>query len=128
MKKFAAINIDGFPTYTAQGSSDDDYFEGQTFGEGNAQVVMREFDFSWNDANTLNNKFYEKGWHDIKVNPTTLDGMTLKNLPIPSTITIDGVAYECTDEEAELEFVYPSTYTVVVTSKFYKSLTFKVTV
>lgn len=127
MKKFAAINSGGFPTYTVQSSVDEDYFDGQTFGDEN-KIVLREFPVSWDDVDMLNNKFYEEGWHDIKVNPTTLDGMTLKNLPIPSTITIDGVAYECTDEEAELEFVYPSTYTVVVTSKFYKSLTFKVTV
>lgn len=60
-------------------------------------------------------------------NPTVLDGMTLRNLPIPCVITIDGTAHDSTDETAELSFSQPGTFTVVVSAFPMLDATFQVT-
>ena len=48
--------------------------------------------------------------------PATLEGSQLTGLPVPSVITINGVAYPCGDETAELEFDQPGSYQVVVSA------------
>jgi hypothetical protein len=45
-----------------------------------------------------------------------LDGMTLKSLPVPCTITLEGVEHDCTDDTCELSFSHPGTYTVTVSA------------
>jgi hypothetical protein len=51
------------------------------------------------------------------VNPTTLSGMKLMNVPNPSSVTIAGVNPQTvTDGEVDLEFTQPGTYTIVVSS------------
>lgn len=47
-------------------------------------------------------------------NPAHLDGTVLRDLPVPCTITVNGVAYECLEDSAELAFIHPGTYTVQV--------------
>jgi hypothetical protein len=49
----------------------------------------------------------------------TLDGMVLKGLPVPCTVTIGDDVHTVTEgsgEGVELEFGYPGTYTVSVTA------------
>jgi hypothetical protein len=48
--------------------------------------------------------------------PATLVGRVLENLPVPCTITIEGVVHDCTDDHCELEFSQPGTYSVRVSS------------
>ncbi|MFA5663445.1 hypothetical protein [Castellaniella sp.] len=48
------------------------------------------------------------------VNPAQLDGLTLTDLPVPSMIHINGVAYECNDTSVELGFDQPGSYAVRV--------------
>jgi hypothetical protein len=57
-----------------------------------------------------------------------LDGMTIKSLPIPAWVTIEGVTYEVTDGEAELEFTQPGTYAVQIRSVSQYPQTIEVTV
>lgn len=45
---------------------------------------------------------------------TELSGKTLENLPTPCTIYINGTAYECDSDTAELEFDQPTTYHIRV--------------
>jgi len=47
-------------------------------------------------------------------NPARLVGSDLLDLPCPCTITINGVAYACEDDHAELEFDQAGTYRIVV--------------
>jgi hypothetical protein len=55
--------------------------------------------------------------HERPVNPTTLVGMKLLNVPNPSSVTIAGEGpHQVTDGEADLEFTQPGTYKVVVSS------------
>jgi hypothetical protein len=62
------------------------------------------------------------------VNPTTLTGMKLLNVPNPSSVTIDGVnPQQVTDGEVDFTFTQPGTYTVVVSSWPALDATFKVT-
>ena len=50
------------------------------------------------------------------VNPVTLVGHNLSNLPIPSKIRIRTQTYECSESTAELTFNFPGTYPVIVSS------------
>jgi hypothetical protein len=49
-------------------------------------------------------------------NSATLDGMTLRNLPSPCTITLEGQTHDCTDDHCELSFSHPGTFTVKVSA------------
>lgn len=49
-------------------------------------------------------------------NTAALSGLTLLNVPVPSTIRIGNQFYECDDGTAELAFNLPGTYTVKVIS------------
>jgi hypothetical protein len=60
-------------------------------------------------------------------NPTVLDGMTLKNLPVPCAILFEGVEHECTDSTCELSASHPGTYTVIVGAWPMVEATFEVT-
>jgi hypothetical protein len=44
--------------------------------------------------------------------PVTIDGHTLRHLPVPCTVEIEGVVYIVEDGVAELEFVHPGPYAV----------------
>lgn len=61
------------------------------------------------------------------LNPTTIDGMSLKNLPKPCVITVEGKAYDCTDDTSDLSFSQPGTYTVQVSAFPMLDTTFQVT-
>lgn len=67
---------------------------------------------------------YEETTHfikDGKARPrpqmgTNLEGSRLKNVPIPSLITINGVEYPCNESEVALEFDQPGTYKIIISS------------
>lgn len=46
----------------------------------------------------------------------TVDGLMLRNVPVPSVILIEGVPYENDEPEVELEFDMPGQYQIVVKS------------
>jgi len=48
--------------------------------------------------------------------PITIEGSTITGIPIPTTITIEGVSYEVTEGTLELEFDAPGSYTVSLRS------------
>ena len=52
----------------------------------------------------------------LKENPTSLRDLTLSNIPIPATITINTETYEIEDSEIELEFDQVGVYTIRVES------------
>jgi hypothetical protein len=60
-------------------------------------------------------------------NTAVLDGMTLKSLPAPCVITVEGVEHSCSDDTAELSFSHAGTYTVTVTAFPMLDATFEVT-
>lgn len=49
-------------------------------------------------------------------NTVTLTGHMLTNIPVPSSVVINGASYPCDDTTAELEFEYPGTYHIRVES------------
>ncbi|MFW6855396.1 hypothetical protein ACODYM_29315 [Burkholderia gladioli] len=51
---------------------------------------------------------------DRPANPATLDGMTLKTLPVPCTINVEGVDHACDADHCDLSFSAAGTYSVVV--------------
>jgi hypothetical protein len=55
---------------------------------------------------------------------TTLEGSTLKNLPVPCQIHINGEVYECDEDHAELEIDLPGTYQISVTAWPYLDVEF----
>lgn len=57
----------------------------------------------------------------------TLSGLTLSGLPLPATVTIEGVPYEVSDGTAELSFNLPGTYQVKVEALHCRPKTFEVT-
>lgn len=58
--------------------------------------------------------------------PGALEGLSLTNLPVPCTLTIDATVYTVEDGTAELSFDAPGTYQIVVSSTRYKSASFTV--
>ena len=60
-------------------------------------------------------------------NPAVLTGKALTALPIPCTIKINKIAYDCKDDHADLNFVYPGTYTIVIVAFPFLDATFTVT-
>ncbi len=58
----------------------------------------------------------------------TLSGATISGLPIPATITIQGVKYDVADGTANLSFNLPGTYSVLCEALHYFPKTFEVTV
>ena len=61
-------------------------------------------------------------------NTATISGMTISNVPNPSTVTIAGGSpTTVTDGEVDLSFTQPGTYTVVVSSWPMLDATFQVT-
>ncbi|AOO81659.1 hypothetical protein [Bosea vaviloviae] len=59
-------------------------------------------------------------------NPAWLDGMTLRDVPVPATIVIGRTAYEGEDAVVELEFSLPGTYAIEVRSLRQLTKTFEV--
>ncbi len=59
--------------------------------------------------------------------PALLDGMTLRDLPVPCAIRINGVSYDCAEPTAELEFDQPGAYSIRVTAWPYRNADFEVT-
>lgn len=77
-------------------------------------------------ANTINQSFIE-GSSNHKLDyvidgcitprpesPSYLDGMSIKNLPNPCVILIEGESYDCNETEVELSFSQPGIYKVLV--------------
>jgi|GEM_PF-2988890 len=60
--------------------------------------------------------------------PVALTGGTLANLPMPCTITINGTAYPCEDDGAELDLLYPGIYKIKVFAFPYLDAEFEVTI
>jgi hypothetical protein len=60
-------------------------------------------------------------------NTATLNGMQLENLPVPCSITAEGVEHACEDRTAELSFSHPGTYAVKVVAWPMLDVTFEVT-
>lgn len=61
-------------------------------------------------------------------NSARLDGMTLRDLPVPCGIVIDGVRYDCDEPTAELELTVPKTYQIQVDAFPMTDATFEVTI
>lgn len=61
---------------------------------------------------------YVKGGAIVErpVNPTTLVGMTLANVPAPCTVTVEGADHACDDTTVDLSFSHPGTYQVKVSA------------
>lgn len=51
-------------------------------------------------------------------NPAALAGMVLSGLPIPSTVTINGITYGVDDGTLEMSFPRAGSYSITVTSPF----------
>lgn len=49
-------------------------------------------------------------------NPTTVSGNTLENVPVPTTVIINGTSYETDESIVELGFSQPGTYVIKVVS------------
>lgn len=63
------------------------------------------------------NKYVSNGEvFDRPANPTTQSGLTLSNVPVPSTLQIGNQRYETNEPTVELEFNLPGTYVVKVFS------------
>jgi hypothetical protein len=64
--------------------------------------------------------------------PAVLDGLTLRNVPVPSVLKVTDPStpfvteYEIADDTVELEFDYPGTYTVTICSVRHKDGTYEV--
>ncbi|SFJ54567.1 hypothetical protein SAMN05216304_109129 [Bosea sp. OK403] len=58
-------------------------------------------------------------------NPAWLDGMTLRDVPVPATVMIGRTAYAVTDPVVELEFPLPGPYAVEVRSLRHLTRTFE---
>lgn len=58
---------------------------------------------------------------------TELVASKLTGLPQPCTIYINGSVYPCRDEQADLEFTYPGSYTVRIEAFPYLNTEFRVT-
>ncbi|WP_244832329.1 hypothetical protein [Caballeronia sp. TF1N1] len=103
-------------------------FVGHTSPEGwermlgyTAEYVVQgdaDVDLDWVDGHVIKRR---------PENPTILDGMTLRNLPIPCQITVDGTTHDSQDETADLSFSQPGTYTVVVSAFPMLDASFQVT-
>lgn len=55
-----------------------------------------------------------------------LDDTTIRNLPIPCTVTVEGESYEVDDGDAELTFEQPGVYSVTVAAVPYLTQVFTV--
>jgi hypothetical protein len=56
-----------------------------------------------------------------------VEGTTITNLPVPTTLLVEGTSYETTDGIAELSFSIPGTYSVTLQSFPYQDKTIGVT-
>lgn len=61
------------------------------------------------------------------VNHAWLDGTTLRDLPAPCQIIIDGQGYDCADVECALSFAHPGAHVVVVEAFPVQTAMFEVT-
>lgn len=59
--------------------------------------------------------------------PAILDGLFLRDVPVPAIITIDGVRYETSEPVVELTFNLPGIYTVTIESIPHLPISFMVT-
>lgn len=59
-------------------------------------------------------------------NTAFLDGTVIKNLPVPSTLKINGKSYPCADTRVDLEFTYPGVYVIEIDSFPHKPTRFTV--
>lgn len=56
---------------------------------------------------------------------TVLDGLTLRNLPVPSEIFVNGTRYKCDEETVELD-LEEGTYEVIIKSFPYKERIYEI--
>ncbi|KUM02788.1 hypothetical protein KIF53_15295 [Chromobacterium subtsugae] len=56
-----------------------------------------------------------------------LDGMTLRQLPAPCQLILDGTPYPCPDEVCELSFAHPGRHQIVVDAFPMQTAVFEVT-
>ena len=86
---------------------------------GNAESIemtIESTDYPWIEGDWFGKPVYVVSGlvTDRPENPATLSGLTLLNVPVPSTIQIRNQYYEATESTVELEFNLPGTYTVKV--------------
>lgn len=60
--------------------------------------------------------------------PAYLDGLTLRDVPVPSRIFIDQTVYQVTEPVVELSFNLPGVYKVMIESVPHLTVTMEVTV
>ena len=71
----------------------------------------------------LNGEVLDKG-----LCPAWLDGLTLRDMPVPSQLLVDKTIYDVTEPTVELSFNLPGTYTIKIFSAPYLPVTLEVTV
>lgn len=99
------------------------------FGQMSKAAVAHEDSLYDDDGYLIAKGHRDTHWVDVAAQelrektacPAVLDGVTLRDLPVPCTITVTdhtGATSEhaCTDGMAECEFEYPGTYTLTITS------------
>lgn len=59
--------------------------------------------------------------------PAFLDGLTLRDVPVPATVSIDGARYPTDEPVVELTFNHPGIYTVTIESIPHMPISFMVT-
>ena len=59
-------------------------------------------------------------------NPARLEGLVLRDLPVPCVLVLDGAAYDCDDTECELSFSLPGLHHVQVEAWPMQSAAFEV--
>lgn len=59
-------------------------------------------------------------------NPARLEGLVLRDLPVPCVLVLDGSAYDCDEAECELSFSLPGLHHVQVDAWPMQSSTFEV--
>lgn len=63
-----------------------------------------------------------------EASPAIFEELSLRNLPVPCKIIINGVSYDCNDARATLDFTYPNTYQIKVVAWPYLNAEFEVTI
>lgn len=92
------------------------------------ETTIQESNYKWIAGDWFGKPVYVKNGEitDLMPNPTTIQGFTLNDVPIPSTIVINNQYYESNDSTVNLSFEFPGTYNVRIISFPYLTKEFKV--
>lgn len=86
--------------------------------ESALQLTIENFPDPWVEGD-----WFDKGKYvlngdvlDRPLNPTTLSGLTLNNVPVPAEVWIDRVRYDTNEPVVEIAFQYPGKHKIRVVS------------